>query len=145
MLSLEHTHSFLYPHSLSLFILHTRSHTLAHVHTQCGAVQNLLRPSSRCEEAYSERSIQVHSQGRLHAQERWDSFGFQRSVKFLRRTFHHPSHRKCTHLFHFNLSGDDAKDVRIVALEDVLRLPLAFDHKQILSAYISLYHPSVTS
>jgi hypothetical protein len=45
----------------------------------------------------------------------------------------------------FLLSGDDAKDVRIVALEDVLQLPLAFDHKEILSAYITLYHSSVMS
>ena len=45
------------------------------------------------------------------------------------------------HLFVISSSsGDDAKDVRIVPIRDVLHLPLAFDHRQILSDYLAQYH-----
>ena len=37
-------------------------------------------------------------------------------------------------------SGDDAKDVRMVPIGEILRLPLAFDHMQILSDYLAQYH-----
>jgi hypothetical protein len=53
---------------------HTGTHTLtltySYVRSQFGAIQNLLGPSSRRKKAHSERSIQVHSQGCRHAQER---------------------------------------------------------------------------
>ena len=38
------------------------------------------------------------------------------------------------------LPGDDAKDVRIVPITEILQLPLAFDHRQILSDYLAKYH-----
>jgi hypothetical protein len=38
--------------------------------------------------------------------------------------------------------GDDAKGVRLIPLAQVLSLPLAFDHKRILTDYIKKYHPS---
>jgi hypothetical protein len=37
-------------------------------------------------------------------------------------------------------TGDDAKNVVIVPLKDVLKLPLAFDHKAVLTDYIKKYH-----
>ena len=39
--------------------------------------------------------------------------------------------------------GDDAKQVVVVLLKDAIKLPLAFDHKQILTDYIKRYHPSL--
>jgi 8-oxo-dGTP diphosphatase len=39
--------------------------------------------------------------------------------------------------------GDDAKSVQLVPLKDVLSMPLAFDHKTILTEYIQRFHPSI--
>ena len=39
--------------------------------------------------------------------------------------------------------GDDAKNVVLVPLTDILTLNLAFDHKQILTEYIIHYHPLI--
>lgn len=39
--------------------------------------------------------------------------------------------------------GDDAKSVKLVALRDVLKLPLAFDHRTILYEYIEKFHPGL--
>eukprot|EP00596_Hydrurales_sp_CCMP1899_P008513 CAMPEP_0119051520 /NCGR_PEP_ID=MMETSP1177-20130426/73103_1 /TAXON_ID=2985 /ORGANISM="Ochromonas sp, Strain CCMP1899" /LENGTH=671 /DNA_ID=CAMNT_0007030737 /DNA_START=91 /DNA_END=2106 /DNA_ORIENTATION=+ len=36
--------------------------------------------------------------------------------------------------------GDDAKNVALVPLRDVLKMPLAFDHKVVLTEYIKKYH-----
>ena len=38
--------------------------------------------------------------------------------------------------------GDDAKGVKVIPLNKVLELNLAFDHKQILTEYIQKYHKS---
>lgn len=38
-------------------------------------------------------------------------------------------------------SGDDAKDLVLVKLEDAVKLPLQFDHGQVLTDYIHRYHP----
>lgn len=37
--------------------------------------------------------------------------------------------------------GDDAKAVKAISLKDVLDLPLAFDHRHILTDYFQKYHP----
>ena len=37
-------------------------------------------------------------------------------------------------------SGDDAKDVRMVPIGEILRLSLAFDHRRILTDYLTQYH-----
>jgi 8-oxo-dGTP diphosphatase len=39
-------------------------------------------------------------------------------------------------------SGDDAKAVQAVALKDILSLHLAFDHRKILTDYLTKFHPS---
>lgn len=41
--------------------------------------------------------------------------------------------------------GDDAKSLRLVPLRNVRSLDLAFDHKQILTEYISVFHPELNS
>jgi len=40
-------------------------------------------------------------------------------------------------------SGDDAKDLVLVRLEDAVKLPLQFDHRQVLTDYIHRYHPAL--
>ena len=39
--------------------------------------------------------------------------------------------------------GDDAKSVIVVPLENILKLNFAFDHRKILTDYITRYHPSL--
>jgi ADP-ribose pyrophosphatase YjhB (NUDIX family) len=39
--------------------------------------------------------------------------------------------------------GDDAKAVKVVPLKDALNLPLAFDHKKILTDYTRKFHPDL--
>jgi 8-oxo-dGTP diphosphatase len=40
-------------------------------------------------------------------------------------------------------TGDDAKQVKVVPLREVLALRLAFDHREILTQYIHAFHPSL--
>lgn len=40
-------------------------------------------------------------------------------------------------------NGDDAKAVKVVPLKDALNLPLAFDHKKILTDYTRKFHPDL--
>lgn len=40
-------------------------------------------------------------------------------------------------------NGDDAKAVKVFPLKEALSLPLAFDHKKILTDYTRKYHPDL--
>lgn len=40
-------------------------------------------------------------------------------------------------------NGDDAKAVKVIALQDSLALPLAFDHRKILTDYTRKFHPTL--
>lgn len=40
-------------------------------------------------------------------------------------------------------AGDDARAIEVVPLRSVLALDLAFDHKQVLRAFIDEYYPSL--
>ena len=40
-------------------------------------------------------------------------------------------------------NGDDAKELKLLRLDSLLTLPLAFDHRQILTDYLTKYHPTI--
>ena len=40
-------------------------------------------------------------------------------------------------------NGDDAKELKLLRLDSLLALPLAFDHQQILMDYLKQFHPTV--
>lgn len=42
-------------------------------------------------------------------------------------------------------SGDDAKDLVLVKLADTVKIPLQFDHQQVLTDYIRKYHPHLAA
>lgn len=42
-------------------------------------------------------------------------------------------------------NGDDAKAVKVFPLKEALNLPLAFDHKKILTDYTRKFHPEILS
>lgn len=42
-------------------------------------------------------------------------------------------------------SGDDAKELVLVNLADSMKLPLQFDHHQVLTDYVARYHPQLYS
>lgn len=40
-------------------------------------------------------------------------------------------------------NGDDAKELKLLHLDSLLSLPLAFDHRQILTDYLKKFHPNI--
>ena len=40
-------------------------------------------------------------------------------------------------------TGDDAKELKLVRLKEILGLTLAFDHRQILTDYLATFHPNI--
>jgi len=40
-------------------------------------------------------------------------------------------------------NGDDAKELKLLRLDSLLALPLAFDHREILTDYLKKFHPTI--
>ena len=40
-------------------------------------------------------------------------------------------------------TGDDAKEIKVLRLKEVLSLPLAFDHRDVITDYIHRFHPNL--